>query len=216
MTAVFHDISAPLNHRLPTWPTSRGWTCELTSDVRAGDPVTESYLAMDVHCGTHVDAPLHHLADGDPVEAFPLEAFWGSCVVVDARGRDVIGEDIVTGSVPEEAERVLFLTDNSERVLLQQPAFDPGFVALDLAAATVLSERSRLKLVGNDYLSVQLFGASDEIHRVLLRAGIALLEGINLSGIAPGRYELAAFPVAVAGAEAAPVRAVLRALPDAA
>ena len=210
MTAVFHDISAPLDDKLPTWPTSRGWTRELTNDLRAGDAVTESYLAMDVHCGTHVDAPLHQLADGGGVDTFPLDAFWGPCLVVDARGQEVVGEDLVRRGVPAGTERVLFLTDNSERRRLREPTFDPAFVALSLEAATALSELDGLKLVGNDYLSVQPFGASDEVHRVLLRRGVALLEGVDLADVEPGGYELSAFPVALPGAEAAPVRAVLR------
>ena len=210
MTPVFHDISAPLDDKLPTWPTSRGWSRELTNDLQAGDAVTESYLAMDVHCGTHVDAPLHHLAQGGGVDTFPLDAFWGPCLVVDARGLDVIPQDLVRSSVPAGTQRVLFLTDNSEQRRLRQPAFDPAFVALSLEAATALSELDGLRLVGNDYLSVQPYGASDEVHRVLLRRGVALLEGVDLTGVAPGSYELSAFPVAVPGAEAAPVRAVLR------
>ena len=210
MSAVFHDISAPLDDNLPTWPTSRGWTRELTNDLRAGDGVTESYLAMDVHCGTHVDAPLHHLAEGGGIDTFPLDAFWGRCLVVDARGLEVIGEDLVTRSVPTDVQRVLFLTDNTEQRRLRTPAFDPAFVALSLEAATALAQLDQLKLVGNDYLSVQPYGASDEVHRVLLRRGVALLEGVDLSGVEPGTYELSAFPVAVPGAEAAPARAVLR------
>lgn len=207
---LLHDISAPLSAQLPTWPTSRGWSREFTSDLARGDAVTESFLAMDVHCGTHVDAPLHHLADGDDVHALPLDAFWGRCCVVDARHARQIDAALVAASVPHEAERVLFLTDNTEHGLLRRREFDPTFVAITLEAAEALASRPFLKLVGNDYLSVQPYHASDEIHRVMMRASIALLEGLDLTGVAPGWYELSAFPVALPGAEAAPVRAVLR------
>lgn len=210
--SVLHDISAPLSRDLPVWPTSRGWSREFTSDVARGDGVTETFLAMDVHCGTHVDAPLHHLADGDDVQRLPLDAFWGPCYVVDARHARVIDAAVVAAGVPDEAERVLFLTDNTELGLLRRREFEPTFVAITLEAAQSLALRPLLKLVGNDYLSVQPYGASDEIHRVMMRAGIALLEGVDLAGVEPGWYELSAFPVSLPGAEAAPVRAVLREL----
>lgn len=206
-----HDISAPLGPQLPTWPSSRGWSREFTNDLQRGDNVTESYLAMDVHCGTHVDAPLHHLSDGSPIETLPLDAFWGTCHVVDAREAATVDTNVVD-RVPEDAERVLFLTDNSVLHRLATPEFEPKFVAIDLEAAQALAARTNLKLVGNDYLSVQPYGASDEVHRVLMRAGVALLEGVNLAGVEPGVYELSALPLALPGAEAAPARAVLRPL----
>lgn len=212
MSNGWYDISAPLTDQLPTWPTSRGWTREFTRDVRTGDAVTETFLSMDVHCGTHVDGPLHHLSNGAAVHDLPVEAFWGPCDVIDARGRPVIDEAVVSTAVPEDSERVLFLTDNSVRRLLQQPAFDSSFVGISVEAAELLAGRSSLKLVGNDYLSVQPYDASDKVHQVLMDAGVALLEGVDLSAVVPGRYELCALPLAIPGAEAAPARAVLRRL----
>jgi arylformamidase len=203
------DISAGLGPDLPVWPTSVGWSVETTRDVRRGGSVTESLLRADVHSGTHVDAPLHHLANGFAVEGFPLEAFVGDVLVVDARGFAELPESLVD-QVPSEARRVLFRTDNSDQALMRQHDFSPGYVGLSSKAAMALAERHGLLLVGNDYLSVQPFEGDDEVHRVLLRRGVALLEGLDLTDVTPGWYELLAAPVLLRGAEAAPVRALLR------
>jgi arylformamidase len=203
------DISAGLGPDLPVWPTSVGWSVGTTRDVRRGDPVTESLLRADVHSGTHVDAPLHHLENGFAVEEFALEAFVGDVLVLDACGFAELPESLVD-QVPLDARRVLFRTDNSERALMRRRKFSPGYVGLSTKAATALSEREGLLLVGNDYLSVQPFEGDDEVHRVLLRRGVALLEGLDLTDVAPGWYELIAAPVLIRGAEAAPVRALLR------
>ena len=205
------DISAGLSGSLPVWPSSRGWSVDLTSDVRRGDDVTESFLSADVHTGTHVDAPLHHLSDGFGVEGFALDAFVGPALVVDATGQREVGAEVVA-RLPAEARRVLFRTDNSVSKLMRQPHFEPAFVGLSVGAADALSCRDSLLLVGSDYLSVQSYGGDDEVHRLLLRKGVALLEGVDLSHVEPGWYDLFALPVLLPGAEGAPVRAVLRPL----
>jgi arylformamidase len=202
------DISAGVGEELPIWPTSLGWDISRTRDVLRGDPVTESYLKMDVHCGTHVDAPLHHLAEGTGVDGLDPAAFLGPVLVVDATGHAEIPEHIAAG-IPA-VERVLFRTDNSVRRLMRSSVFAEDFVGISLAAASALARRGDLLLVGNDYLSVQAWSADDEVHRVLLRRRIALLEGLDLADVQPGWYELCALPILLRGAEAAPVRAVLR------
>lgn len=206
------DISAGLGTDLPVWPTSTGWSVRTTRDVRRGDPVTESLLQADVHSGTHVDAPLHRLADGFGVEGFNLEAFVGPVLVVDATGRGEVSAAVIIDQVPLDVRRVLFRTNNSDQRLMRNGIFAPGFVGLSTEAAIALSQRDGLLLVGNDYLSVQPYGGDDEVHRVLLRRGVALLEGLDLADVKPGWYELLAVPVLIPGAEAAPVRALLRPL----
>lgn len=193
---------------MPVWPTSRGWATSLSRDLRAGDPVTETELRTDVHCGSHVDAPLHHLVGGRPVDGIPLEAFVGPVLIVDAQGHREVPVEAVQG-LGSNVRRVLFRTDNSERRLMREPRFAPDFVGLSLAAARALADREDLLLVGNDYLSVQPFEGDDDVHRVLLRRNVALLEGLDLAEVTPGWYELIALPMLLPGAEAAPVRAVL-------
>jgi arylformamidase len=103
--------------------------------------------------------------------------------------------------------RVLFKTRNSR--LLHQPVFDPGFAAFSVEAAAALVARG-VKLVGLDYLSVASAEEQVPVHRAFLDHGVAVLEGIDLSEVAPGRYELICLPVKLRGADGAPCRAVLR------
>lgn len=208
------DVTAPLDEHLPLFPGDSGLVRRHAQHLRDGHPVTETNVALGVHCGTHVDAPSHHILDAPDVDALPLEAFLGPAFVVDATGRDVVTADLVA-TVPAAAERVLFRTDNSERRLLRTPQFDTSFVALDVHAAQALAARPGLRLVGVDYLSVQLYGGDDETHRVLQRRLVAILEGLDLGPVTPGWHELLALPMALPGAEAAPVRALLRPLADA-
>jgi arylformamidase len=202
------DITAGLRQGLPVWPTSAGWSTTLTQDVRQGDAVTETYLKADVHCGTHVDAPLHHLISGGAVEDLPLHAFLGPVLVVDATGHRQVPQSLVEG-LPPEVERVLFRTDNSERLLMREPGFAPDFVGISVEAARALAELHGLLLVGNDYLSVQPWQGDDAVHTLLLSREVVLLEGLDLADVEPGWYDLIALPMLLHAAEAAPVRALL-------
>ena len=109
--------------------------------------------------------------------------------------------------VPSDCERLLIRSRNSER-WAGATEFDTGFVALALDAAQWIAER-RLRLVGVDYLSVQRFSDDPETHRVLMRAGVAILEGLDLSRAPAGRYRLTCLPLWLADSEAAPARAIL-------
>lgn len=173
------------------------------------DPATVSHLAFGAHSGTHLDAPVHFLEDGEGVEGFSLEALAGPCFVADLRHVRVTitGEDL-EGAVPSDAERVLALTKNSgwsNRDL----EFRPSYVAFDPSAADWCLDRG-LVLLGNDYLSVEPYQSDDHrVHKMLLGAGIAILEGLDLHQVSPGSYELSAFPINVPGSDGSPVRAVL-------
>jgi arylformamidase len=114
-------------------------------------------------------------------------------------------------AIPLRGEtRVLFKTRNS--ALLQQSAYAADFVAFSVEAAQALVARG-IKLVGLDYLSVAHADEQVPVHRAFLDHGLALLEGIDLSRVAPGRYELICLPLKLRGADGAPCRAVLRDLP---
>ena len=101
----------------------------------------------------------------------------------------------------------MFKTRNSD--LLKRRDFEPDFVAFSLGAARALVARG-VRLVGLDYLSVAHADEQVPVHRAFLDHGVVLLEGIDLSEIAPGRYELICFPIRLRGLDGAPCRAVLR------
>jgi arylformamidase len=204
-----HDISAPLREDLPSWPGEEGLQRILVSK-QPDDDATVSHLSFTAHTGTHVDAPVHFLLDEGGVETFALEAFIGPCFVADLRHvADVItGDDLEGADMPEGMRRVLALTRNSGWSR-HDTEFRPDYVAFERSAADWCLDRG-LRLLGNDYLSVEAFENDGfPVHKTLLAAGIALLEGIDLEGVAPGPYELIALPILIPGSDGAPVRAVL-------
>ena len=178
----------------------------LTTPVFEGDPETEvtelktldedeynlTSISMCTHAGTHIDAPLHFWDEGSSIDNIRLNTFYGKCTVVSVEG-------ILTG---EDLERLLPYC--KRRILFR----GEGNTYLSQSAAFVLAD-SDVVLVGTDADSIA--PPFDEVrpHRELARAGIAVLENLNLSAIDDGEYELCAFPVKLGGLEAAPCRAIL-------
>lgn len=207
MTRI-HDISLAIGPGLPTWPTSEGFRTRWAMRLDAGDPANVTVLEADVHTGTHVESGLHFIADGEPLDRTPIERFVGPALVVQIEGDAVTATDLDRAKIPEGTTRLLVKTTNSERWARGWGAFDPEYVALTTDAAQWIAERG-IELVGLDHLSIQQFGNDGETHRVLLRAGVTILEGLNLAGVAPGTYTLVAAPLKLTGTEAAPARALL-------
>lgn len=203
------DVSVPVAPgATPLWPGSPAIELERRLDVERGDPVTDTTLRCSVHTGTHVDAPAHVLSGFDTVETLELDALMGPCRVAHVPGREQIIEaaDLEEAELTQGVERVLLRTDNSAH--WTEP-FRRDFTGLSRGAAAWLTERS-LRLVGVDYLSVEPWEGDGTVHRLLLEAGIVLVEGLILEGVAEGDYELRCLPIKLSGAEAAPARAVLR------
>jgi arylformamidase len=197
---------------MPIWPDSTGFHLSRTQKLEDGSPSNVSRLDCDVHAGTHVDAPRHLLENGATAEQLPLEILIGPTTVAYLPHADAItADDLAALNLPAGTERLLLRTRNSELWAAGASEFCKDYAALTADAARWLVERG-IRLIGVDYLSVQRYGDSPLTHQLLLEAGIVLLEGLNLAGIAPGEYELICLPLNLVGAEAAPARAVLRQL----
>lgn len=203
------DISVALRDDMPVWPGSVDFEIRRQMSMGNGDACNLSNMRIDLHMGTHVDAPLHFIRDGKAVDELSLEIFNGPVFVADlGAAREISSRELEASGLPRGMERVLFKTTNSER-LWRKREFDASFVALTPDGARWLVDR-RLRMVGSDYLSVQRFNDTPEVHHILLGAGVGVLEGVDLSGVAAGGYELICLPIKVAGAEGAPARAALR------
>lgn len=203
------DVSVRLHTDMPVWPGSAGIRVSRTMRIADGDAANVTRLDMDVHCGTHLEAPLHFLADGIPLEQMPLDTFLGSAEVVDVGAADsVTPTDLEAAEIPDGTERLLLKTRNSTLWTSSEPAFQRDYVAITTDAAAWLVDRG-IRLVGIDYLSIQRYEDGPETHRILMRGGVAILEGLDLARVTPGSFTLVCFPLKVAHAEAAPVRAVL-------
>ena len=176
--------------------------------IARGDEANVSQLTMDVHTGTHVDAPRHFVADGAVVEQLGLDVLIGPALVIDTGSATEIGAEVLDALGLPRLERVLLRTANSANPRLYQAPFDEDYAALTLDGAEWLVAHG-VRLIGIDYLSVQRYALTKDIHRVILGAGIAILEGLDLRNVAAGDYELVCLPLRLDGVEAAPARAIL-------
>lgn len=166
---------------------------------------TETMLTMNLHTGTHVDAPLHMLPDGGTIDGtYSLDTFWGRAFVVDlSHLEDKVDAAAVEGLDLDGVDWLLLKTRNSKVT-----DFDFSFVYLDREAAEILAHRG-LKGVGIDALGIERAQEGHPTHRTLLTEGVCILEGLRLDHVAEGYYDFFAMPIAIENVEAAPVRAVL-------
>ncbi len=201
------DISVPLDSSTPVWPGSLGFRHNWIKRTDDGDNSNSSAFTCCMHAGTHVDAPLHFLSNGSPVDEMSLDALCGPAYVVDLRNASMIDEEaLISSNIPHEANRILFMTKNS--ALWRERDFKVGFVALNEEGARWLV-RKEARLIGIDYLSIGPYPDGRTVHAAILSAGIAVIEGLNLSHAAEGWYDLYCLPLKIKGAEGAPCRAVL-------
>lgn len=209
MTARWHDISVRLDSDLPTWPGSPGVLTTLRSSIGGGDLANVTQLSIDVHSGTHVDAPSHFIDQGTTVEELGLDPFIGAAVVVDTgQAREITASVLDAVMVPDDAERLLLRTANSSQPNMYQMPFDESYAALTHDGAEWLASRHP-RLVAIDYLSIQRYSDPPDVHQTLLGAGIPILEGLCLADVAPGAYELICLPMRLVNVEGAPARAIL-------
>lgn len=205
------DISVGLRSGLPVWPGSAGVTVRRLSTIGEDSESTVSRLELELHTGTHLDAPLHAIPGGSPIEAADLERTIGPAWVADAGEAQAIGgAELDKMQIPHATKRLLIKTLNSKRALYESE-FTEDYTALTLDGAEWVVKRD-MQLIGIDYLSIQRISDSFETHRVLLGAGTRILEGIDLRGVEPGGYELICLPLSLNDVEAAPARAILRPL----
>jgi arylformamidase len=204
------DISVAIHPNLPVWPGDPKAVLERYRKLSKGDTSNDSRMACSVHCGTHVDAPAHFIENGLTVERLTLDRLMGPATVVEFPEIDMITPDLLeTQNLDSQTERLLLKTKNSDLWNDPDHEFNPDFVALNAASAGWMVKKG-IKLVGIDYLSIQMFKDAEPMtHRILLEAGIIILEGLDLRKVNPGDYQLICLPLKLAGSEGAPARAIL-------
>lgn len=207
---TIHDISLTISPDLPTWPGDPGLELEKISSMDEGADVNVTRIGAAVHLGTHVDAPHHFLNDGRTVEGLSLEVLTGPCYVLQLPdGIDAITAEVLERSeITSDMKRILFGTSNSHLWAKGEKEFQTDFVAITEDGAEWLVERG-VQLVGVDYLSVAPYSDSVPTHRMLLEAGVVIVEGLNLSTVMRGFYDLYCLPLKIAGSDGAPARAIL-------
>ena len=204
-----YDISVGISPETPVWPGDPPVSLERIQSIEDGAESNVSRLVSGVHVGTHIDAPLHFLPEGGSIEDIPLKSLIGRAYVVDLRKAQVIDADALnSANIPPRTRRLLFRTRNSEYWARGQSKFQKDFVAVDASGAEWLT-RKGVRMVGVDYLSVAPYGDGAPTHKILLEAGVVVLEGLNLSDIRQGRYTIYCLPLKLVGSEGAPARAIL-------
>lgn len=203
------DVTVPIHPGMVVYEGDPGVRVTSVLALERGDPANVSLLALGSHTGTHVDAPSHFIAGGGTVDGLPLDVLLGRARVL-ACPPGPIAAETVAGAGAGRGSRLLFKTGNS--ALWERARFVRDYQALTLEAARLLVEAG-VALVGIDYLSIEGFGAPGHpVHRCLLGAGTVILEGLDLSAVAPGEYELCCLPLRVREGDGAPARALLRPL----
>ncbi len=164
----------------------------------------ESRMDMDMHCGTHIDAPLHMLKGGDTIEKYDLSKFIGDCKVFDLTDVDeaIRKKDIENLDIQKD-DIVIFKTKNSS-----DQGYNPKFVYIEEDAALYLSEKG-IKTVGIDAMSIERDKKEHPSHKIILGANIGVIEDLYLKNVGQGQYFLSALPLNIRGSEASPIRAVL-------
>lgn len=204
------DISMPFDNEMLMWPGISSFKASPFKKISEGASSNITQFSMTTHCGTHVDAPLHLFEKGLSMENILLDTFIGNARLYNAGLRKKIDRKFLEKLNFEGVERALFRSINS--AYLSEKKFRKNYVYFSEDAARFLVEK-KIKLLGTDYLSIENFSDKERpAHRILLEAGIIILEGINLLNVREGDYELICLPLNIVGGDGAPARAVLRKL----
>jgi arylformamidase len=212
MNSPWIDISVPLRSGMVHWPGDQEVRIERTSSMERGDSLNLSAVSMSLHTGTHMDAPLHFLAGAAGIDQMPLAATVGPARVLEFPGLAAIDPRQLATHGISSGERILLKTANSRRCWTSDE-FAADYVYVSREGAQYLAERG-IQALGIDYLSIGApTGEGDLTHRVLLAAGVWIIEGLDLSAVEPGDYELICLPLKILDGDGAPARAILRAAP---
>lgn len=206
-----YDISIPISPNLPVWPGDPKVQMQRISKIEEGASANVTHISMAVHTGTHIDAPYHFLGgESTTVEQLPLNQLTGRAYVLHLHNEvELITAKILEkADIPPRTRRLLFKTRNSDYWKTHSTEFQKNFVALSPDGAQYLIDRG-VKLVGIDYLSIAPFEDGVPTHTLLLKAGVIIIEGLDLSNVPQGRYSLYCLPLKLVGADGAPARAIL-------
>jgi arylformamidase len=198
-----YDVSVSIYNGMPAFPGDPPPDIKRALSMPV-DPFNVSLMCMGTHVGTHVDPPIHFIEGGYTVDEIPLDHLYGPACVVDLT---YVKNAVSAGDVKSvRSDIVLLKTRNSE--LWKSGEFHTDYVYLDESAARWAIEH-KVKTIGIDYLSIGSFEGGEAVHKILLGAGITVIEGLDFRGVEPGQYTLACLPLKIKGGDGAPARAFL-------
>jgi arylformamidase len=204
-----YDLSVGISPTLPIWPGNPGVEIVRMQDMDHGDHANVSRLSLGAHTGTHVDAPVHFINGAAGADSLPLEVLVGPALLIELPEVVVVtAPDLDAARIPAGTQRLLIKTRNSNYWANGDTTFHSDFAGVAVDAANWLVEH-RVALVGVDYLSVAPWKQGTPTHRALLEAGIVIVEGLNLTGIAAGTHGFVCLPLKLVGSDGAPARAII-------
>lgn len=197
------DISVDLYNGMPAFPGDPAPVIKRVLEMPR-DAANVSVIDMGTHTGTHVDPPLHFVENGLPLDKIPLDHLYGDAEVLDLTH---VKKAITAADLESATENILLLkTRNS--TFWQSTEFRRDYVHLDKSAAQWLID-NHVWTVAIDYLSIGSFEGGEAVHRMLLKEGVTVVEGVNLSAVGPGRYTFACLPIKIKDGDGGPARAIL-------
>ncbi|MCM3730157.1 cyclase family protein [Fictibacillus nanhaiensis] len=197
-----YDVSLPIYEGMPVYKNKP--EKQPSFDTSQNGHVTETRIAMDVHTGTHVDAPLHMVPGGDTIETLPLEKLVRKAKVIDlTNAEDSINAEDLAGKDIQKGDFVLFKTKNS-----WDKEFNFEFIYVNHEAAKTLAEIG-VSGVGIDALGVERAQENHPTHKQLFKNEIIIIEGLQLKDVPEGEYLMVAAPLKIRGLDASPARIVL-------
>jgi arylformamidase len=188
------DITMTIHPDMEIYPGDAAPKITRYSNVECGDMYNVSSITVGTHTGTHVDPPLHLFEAGAGIDALPLEKLVGPARVLDVSTIDGALEPVDIG--PVKANEIL---------LLKGPS---GGAHVSTAAAWYLADKG-INTVGTNALSISTSEDEYEAHCALLNAGIAVIEGLSLTGVDAGNYFFVCLPLKIAEGDGGPARAIL-------
>ncbi|MEM7760394.1 MAG: cyclase family protein [Cyanobacteria bacterium P01_A01_bin.40] len=205
------DISLTIHPDMPYWPDNPAVTIEPSQCLAHGDVCNVSKMTIGTHTGTHVDGINHFIKGGIGIDQMPLDATIGIARVIEIKDPHQIKVGEIEPHNIKAGERILFKTKNSDGAL-KSNTFVKDFVHISTEAARYLADK-KVRTVGVDYLSVGGYeGNVIEVHHALLGSGIWAIEGLDLSQVEPGNYQLICLPIKLKDGDGGLARAVLRSL----
>ncbi len=204
------DLSLTLKSNMVHWPTDPPFSIARVREMDKGDAVNFSKIIMGAHSGTHVDAPAHFIKGAKGVDQILIDSLIGPARIIEIADVDTIKEKALAGHGIKKGERILLRTRNSINKILHKDTFSEDFVYMEKGAAEFLVARG-IKTLGIDYLSVGGYKKDGpEVHRMLLGAGILIIEGLDLTEALPGRYHMICLPIKILDSDGAPARVIVK------
>jgi len=202
---MIYDLTTEITPNLVTFPGDPQYSVEEVSSLTEGKKFNLYHMHLGNHTGTHVDFPAHTIKEGKTSSDFPIEYLTGPGLIIKVPSEEKsITKEFISKQPIMRNDIVFFKTANSKKS--KQEAFTDQYVYIEPAAAAELFQRN-VKAVGIDYISVDRYDDEDlTVHNTLLSREVLIVEGLDLSEIPEGRYEIFIMPLKIPNMDGLPAR----------